>query len=172
MYSGWVNHIRSGVDMAKHDFAELKFSNKEVDDIAWYISLHMRPGQIVMAEEKQWKKKVRLLYSEAGYERVRNLLWLCISDVKATYNPLQTSFEAEFWHLLTLLDELQREEGQFTLKELAINGNDLMKHFGKTWGAWIKEMLAKALEWVMEDIAGRNDTKKILAFLDKKNLSL
>jgi len=33
-------------------------------------------------------------------------------------------------------------------------------------------MLAKALEWVMEDIAGRNDTKKILAFLDKKNLSL
>jgi hypothetical protein len=41
--SGPLNHRNSSPELMKQDFRALGFSNKEIDDIAWYISEHHTP---------------------------------------------------------------------------------------------------------------------------------
>ncbi|NOZ44896.1 MAG: hypothetical protein GXP45_07285 [bacterium] len=43
------------------------------------------------------------------------------------FNPIQTPQLQEIKDLQSLLEKLYAEEGQFTLKDLAVNGNILIK---------------------------------------------
>gem|GEM_PF-714882 len=166
MYGSWVNHVICGGEMTRRDFDALKFSKKEVEEMVWYVEMHMKPGQIVQSQEKHWKKKIRHLYSDAGYDRVKNLLHLCIADTRAQYNPLQTSYEQYFLQFLDILEELKQDEGQFIMKDLAVNGKDIMETFAIKPSPEVKKYLEKAFKRVLSDISGRNEKQKILDYLD------
>jgi hypothetical protein len=56
-------------------------------------------------------------------------------------------------------------EGQFTRKQLAVNGHDLMDHFGLPPGPILKQLLEKAFERVSARIESRNSKDVILPFL-------
>jgi hypothetical protein len=46
------------------------------------------------------------------------------------YNPLQNASDlSDSWFLKDLLVKINEEEGQFTAKDLAVNGKDIMEHF-------------------------------------------
>lgn len=80
MHGSWANHTVCGAEFTTRDFDACGFSRKEVEEITRYVAMHMRPGQILDAHPDNQIKKVRLLYSEYGYERVRNLFALCKAD--------------------------------------------------------------------------------------------
>ena len=72
---------------------------------------------------------MRQLLSEYGYERVKNLLDITVADRRGQFNPLQSKEVDAVSSLYKILDKLYEEEGQFTRRELAVNGDDIMQEF-------------------------------------------
>jgi len=167
-FGTWLNHVNSGVDHVAKDFGALWFSSKEIEAIQRYVAAHQKPGEILMSSPEKREKKLRIMLSEIWYERVQNILDITIADRLGQMNPLQNSADiSDVEGLRTMLDRLNTEEGQFTMKELKFNGKDLMKELKMTPGPQMGALLDKAFEWVRDDIKGRNTKGKILAYVKK-----
>ncbi len=164
--AGPLNHRRSSPEYVKIDFKSLWFSSKEITDIARYVAHHHTPEEMIFAKEENVEKKVRTFFSDAGYERAMNVLDIAMADRLGQYNPLQNSSDlSDVDKLKTILKKLQKEEGQFTMKQLVINGWDIIKQFKlAAWpDIWI--LLKKTLARVLIDIKKRNTRKEIFGFL-------
>ena len=164
--AGPLNHRRSSPEYVKIDFKSLWFSSKEITDIARYVAHHHTPEEMIFAKEENVEKKVRTFFSDAGYERAMNVLDIAMADRLGQYNPLQNSSDlSDVDKLKTILKKLQKEEGQFTMKELVINGWDIIKQFKLTAWPDIWILLKKTLARVLIDIKKRNTRKEIFGFL-------
>lgn len=165
IHSSRANHVVCWPEYAEKDFRELGFSNKEIEEIKLYVALHMRPGQILTARPDNQIKRVRQLLSEYWYERVKNLLDITVADRRGQFNPLQSrEVDAVQW-LYDILEKLYQEEWQFTMRDLAVNGDDIMQEFDlKPWPE-IKNKLQAAFDRVLSDIAGRNIKETIITYL-------
>ncbi len=85
---------------------------------------------MLATKEENVEKKVRTFFSEAGYEKAMNLLDITMGDRLGQYNPLQNSSDiSDIDKLKSILKKLHKQEGQFTMKDLAVNGSDIMHHF-------------------------------------------
>jgi len=164
--AGPLNHRRSSPEYAKKDFKALGFSSKEITDIARYIAHHHTPEEMIFAKEENKEKKVRTFFSEAGYERALNVLDIAMADRLGQYNPLQNSSDlSDVDDIKKILKKLQKEEGQFTMKDLAIDGWDIMKEFKLPASPTIWMLLQKTMTRVMSDLKTRNTKKQIFWFL-------
>lgn len=169
LHWSWYNHSVCWAEFAEKDFAALSFSSKEIEEIARYVAMHMRPWQILDARHDNQRKKVRLLYSEYGYDRIKNLFDICKADRLWQYNPIQSQEIDAVTVLYNHLDYLRDNEWQFTMKDMIINGDDIMHHFGLQPWKHIWDMLQKAFERVLHEKDDRNTKHAILAYL-KGNL--
>lgn len=163
--TGYVAHPEIGVKLAHADFSRLAFSHKEIDQICRYIKHHHRPGEILDSKPETWPKKLRELISDGGYEATMHLLTIATADRLGQYNPLQKAAISELDHLKTLVTDLYTTEWRFTIKQLAINGSDLMQDFWLTPGPQIGTLLQKAFEWVMNEVTARNTKEEIYKYL-------
>ena len=78
------------------------------------------------------------------------------------YNPLQNASDlSDSRYLKDLLVQINEKEGQFTAKDLAVDGKDIMEHFHLTPWKMVWELLQVALDWVLGDIENRNTKKQI-----------
>lgn len=161
-----LNHRRSSAGYVKSDFARLGFSTKEIDEIVRYVNNHHTLEEILYALPEKREKKIRGFLSEAGVERFRNILDITIADRRWQYNPLQNSSDiTDVDKIRKMMERLHKQEGQFTMKQLAINGADLMKKFRlKAWPK-VGELLEIAMQRVIDDIKGRNTKEKIFCYL-------
>lgn len=164
--AGPLNHRRSSPEYVKIDFKSLWFSSKEITDIARYVAHHHTPEEMIFAKEENVEKKVRTFFSEAGYEKAMNVLDIAMADRLGQYNPLQNSSDlSDVNKLKIILKKLQKEEGQFTMKQLVVDGWDVIKQFKlKAWPD-IGMLLKKTLARVLIDIKKRNTKKEIYGFL-------
>jgi hypothetical protein len=78
---------------------------------------------------------------------------------------LQKAAITELELLKTMVTELYETEWQFTMKQLAINGTDLIQDFWLTPGPYLGELLQKAFERVMTDVPIRNSKEEIYGYL-------
>lgn len=164
--AGPLNHRRSSPEYAKTDFKALGFSSKEITEIARYIAHHHTPEEMIFAKEENREKKVRTFFSEAGYERALNVLDIAMADRLGQYNPLQNSSDiSDVDEIRKILKKLQKQEGQFTMKNLAVDGGDIIKQFKLKPGPTIWVLLKKTLARVMSDLKTRNTKKQIFAYL-------
>ena len=154
--------------MAREDLELIGFSNKEIEEVVWYIWYHMKPGEILMSKKENWKKRMRELYTQWWYQKVCNLLDICRGDRRGHFNPIQKPNIDDIDQLQTILNDLQNQEGQFTPKQLAVNGNDIMREFNLPAGKQIGELLDKIFSRVLDDVKGRNTTGKIMTWLKKE----
>lgn len=161
-----LNHRNSGPDLAKEDFSRLWFSKNEIKDISRYIAKHHTPGEILDAKPENRIKKLRKLYSEAGFEKVNNLIDITIADRLWQFNPMQNSTDiTDVEGLRTLLKKLKKQEGQFTSSDLKVNWEIIMKYFDlKAWPQ-IWKLLKQAIDRVLSDIKNRNNKSEILKHL-------
>lgn len=161
-----LNHRRSWPELVKKDFSRLWFSNKEIDDISRYVSQHHRPEEFLGAKDENKTKKLRKFLSDAGYEKALNVLDICIADRMGQYNPLQSSNDVgDVYEAIGQLNILHESEGQFTMKNLAIKGDDLIKKFKLKPGKQIGDLLKKAFDRVIDNIGEKNNKKAIFDFL-------
>ncbi len=161
-----LNHRVSWPELAKEDFSRLTFSKSEIKDICRYIFNHHVPWEILNANEENRIKKLRKLYSEAWFEKVNNLLDITIADRLGQYNPMQNSADiTDVEWLRIMLKDLEKEEWQFTQKDLQIDWKKIMKHFKIPAWPQIWELLSLAMNRVLVDIKNRNTEKEILTYL-------
>ncbi len=161
-----LNHRVSWPELAKEDFSRLTFSKSEIKDICRYIFNHHVPWEILNANEENRIKKLRKLYSEAWFEKVNNLLDITIADRLGQYNPMQNSADiTDVEGLRNMLKDLEKEEWQFTQKDLQIDWKKIMKHFKIPAWPQIWELLSLAMNRVLVDIKNRNTEKEILTYL-------
>ena len=167
IYSGWLNHVNCGQDLAEEDLLRIGFTNKEISEIKWYIKNHMKPGEILMSKSDSWKKKIRELYSEVGYEQVFNLFDITRGDRAGHYNPVQKPQIDNVNALYEILDDLKNSEGQFTIDKMLVNGDDIMKRFELSPSPEVWVLIKKAFVRVLEDAPKRNNKEKIFRYLTK-----
>jgi len=161
-----LNHRNSGPEIAKEDFSKLWFSKNEIKDIMRYIANHHVPWEILDAKDDNKIKKIRKLYSEAGFEKVNNLLDITIADRLWQYNPMQNSSDiTDVEYLRILLKQLKKEEWQFTSKDLKVDGKIIMDYFKIPAWPQVGDLLTQASERVMSDIKTRNNKEEILKYL-------
>lgn len=165
LHGSWANHTICGAEFAERDFLALWFSAKEVEEISWYVAMHMRPWQILDARDDNQIKKLRLLYSEFWYDYVKNLFDICKADRLWQYNPLQWAEIASVDVLYKKLNILRDTEWQFTKKELAITGYDIMESLHIPAGPLVGELLHKSFQWVVHDVEHKNKKDIILAYI-------
>ena len=167
IFSWPLNHRESSPILMREDFSALWFSKKEIETIERYIHEHHTPGEILNSHPNNRIKKVRKLYSEKWYEMVNNLFDINIADRLWQENPLQNSSDlTDSYYLKELLDQLKNSEWQFEMKDLAIDGEKLMKHFKLEPSRLIWELLHQAFDRVLTDISDRNNEKEIFNYLE------
>ena len=167
IFSWPLNHRESSPILMREDFSALWFSKKEIETIEWYIHEHHTPGEILNSHPNNWIKKVRKLYSEKWYEMVNNLFDINIADRLWQENPLQNSSDlTDSYYLKELLNQLRDWEWQFEMKDLAVDGEKLMKHFKLEPSRLVWELLNQAFDWVLTDINDRNNEKEIFNYLE------
>lgn len=93
------------------------------------------------------KKYVKRWLNKIGEEQFRRLLEVRKADIKAQ-NPIYKSSRLEkLESLKILLDEVSQENECFSLKDLAVNGNDvkvaMLLEKGKDVGHWLNTILDK-----------------------------
>ena len=157
----FYGHPKVSAAMAEDICTRLRMRKKDREDIVTLIAWHDRD---IPVTEKGIGSAVRAL----GEENFRRLLAVKRADNRAQAPEYRWVCQ-KIDRAEEILEELLRKKQCLCLKDLAVNGNDLLAlgYEGREIGA--------ALEWLLEGvIAGEMDNKRdaLLAALTKKNLLL
>ncbi len=114
----FYGHGDVSFEIAKNILRRLKVSNEEYSLISYlvkYHDVHIEPNE----------KSVRRALNKHGRERMKMLLQLKRADNKGQ-NIKDFDRTAEYDNLEKMIDEILAKEQCFSLKQLAVNGRDLM----------------------------------------------
>ncbi len=146
------NHEIAGARIAKEICEKLKFSKKDKEKIVNLIRWHM-----FTVDEKITDAAIRRFIRRVGVENVKDMMDLRIGDRLG--GGTQT---AESWRLKLFKKrvEEQLQPAPFSINDLAVDGNDVMKILDIKPGPKIGEILQKLFEEVDEDLS--KNTKEYL----------
>jgi tRNA nucleotidyltransferase (CCA-adding enzyme) len=157
----FYDHDRIGAEMAFPIATRLKFSNEERDRIVSLVRNHLfHYDEWTDAAVRRWMKRV-------GLDRIEDLFALSEADLRAK-GPM--TFDAT--HLLPLealkvhVAKIMEEGAALTTRDLAIDGNVLMKELGIKPGRIIGVILETLLEAVIND-PSLNEREKLLEMARK-----
>lgn len=139
------NHEIVGAKMAREICDRLKFSKKDRDKIVNLIRWHM-----FTVDEKITDAAVRRFIRRIGVENVQDMMDLRIGDRLG--GGTQT---AESWRLKLFRKRIedQLKPAPFSINDLAIDGNDIMKELNIKPGPKVGEILQRLFEEVDEDLS-------------------
>ena len=136
----FYGHAPKGAEMANGVLHRLKAPTALREQVVLLIDKHM-------TKIEPNKKSVRRWLSRLGWEIMDSLLQLQEADMgsKGTGNAEELR---QFGALRALMEEIRAENACLTLKDLAVNGNDLMAlgYRGREIGRCLQEMLDRILE--------------------------
>ena len=142
------NHEVAGARMAAEICDRLKFSKKEKDKIVMLIRWHM-----FSVNENQTDAAIRRFIRKIGVENVKDMMDLRVGDRLG--GGTQT---AESWRLKLFKEKIEQQlkPAPFSINDLAIDGNDIMKLLQIQPGPKVGEILQKLFEEVDEDLSKNN----------------
>ncbi len=116
----FFGHEKVGADISKEILERLKFPKKEIEIITKLIYLHL------FHYESTWSDAaVRRFLRKVGDMKILNLLFLLrVADEKG--NPISTYDFNNLENFKKRIDTINKKEGILSLKDLAINGEDLL----------------------------------------------
>lgn len=150
----FVGHPQLGEKLAKAIMRRLKFDNDTIRDVAVLVRYHDERPQLS-------PRNVRRLASRVGAAYMEDLIALKRADIIGQSDYLREEKLAAVDALAGLFDECKKQESALTLKDLAINGRDLMEAGipgGKLLGSILKELLSEVV-----DDPDRNNRKYLSA---------
>lgn len=148
----FYNHEIAGAKMAYEICQRLRFSKNARTKVAKLIRWHM-----FTVDEHITDSAVRRFIRRIGVENVHDMMDLRVGDRLG--GGTQT---AESWRLKLFKKRVEQElaPAPFSIRDLAIDGNDVMKHLNIKPGRKIGEILQKLFEEVDEDMS--KNTKEYL----------
>ena len=111
------------------------------------------------------KRTMRRLLNQIGKERIMDWFALKEADAKARKESNYSSIKNKIDKSIELYNQIILDDECFSLKDLAINGDDL-KGIGYKEGKEIGEVLADCLELVIED-AEKNNKEYLLEYANQ-----
>lgn len=143
-YVIFYNHEIMGAQMAYEIANRLHMSKKDRKKIVTLIRWHM-----FTVDEHITDSAVRRFIRRIGVENVKDMIDLRIGDRLGS--GTQT---AESWRLKLFKDRIEKElaPGPFSINDLAIDGNDIMKELGIPPSKKVGELLQKLFEEVDENL--------------------
>ena len=151
-------HAQVGAEMANTILLRLKAPTQLREEVVLLISQHMTK----LEPEKRF---LRRCLNRLGSDRVERLLQLQEADMGSKGTGKQDQL-LQFSQVRALLAEIKAENACLQLKDLAVNGNDLLA-LGLT-GKQIGETLNSLLEQVMDDVLP-NDRSVLLEAAKNRN---
>ena len=153
----FYGHARVSADLAEEALRRLKAPNQLREEVVRLVELHMTriPPE---------KKSVRRWLGRLGEQTLNRLMALQEADMgsKGTGMPAES---AQFGEIRRLAAEIQAENACLTLKDLAVNGRDLMA-LGLT-GKAVGQALNELLEQVMDERLPNEKTALLQAVKNK-----
>jgi tRNA nucleotidyltransferase (CCA-adding enzyme) len=146
------NHEVTGAKIANRICERLKFSKIDKERIVNLIRWHM-----FGVNENQTDSAIRRFLRKIGTQNVKDMMDIRIADRLGSGRP------AESWRLKLFKEKVaqQLKPAKFSINDLKIDGNDIMKELGIKPGPKIGDILQKLFEEVDEDLS-KNDKKLLL----------
>ena len=146
----FYNHEIAGAKIAFEIANRLHFSKKERNKIVNLIRWHM-----FSVDEHITDAAVRRFIRRVGVENVKDMIDLRIGDRLGS--GIDES-RAESWRLKKFRERIEEQlkPGPFSINDLAIDGNDIMKELHIKPGPEIGKLLQKLFEEVDEDLSKNN----------------
>ena len=141
-YSHFKGHGSVSADMAEAIMKRLKFDNDTITKVKELVFYHDATFTVERKSVKRWLNKL-------GEEQFRRLLRIRIADIKAQTSDFERERIQKITDIQMLLDDVLQENECFTLKDLAINGRDLIQcgvPEGKTIGTILNTLLTMVID--------------------------
>lgn len=155
----FVMHEKTGAALAEKELTDLKFSNKEIKYVSNVIRLHMRSMNRQMGKKALKRFLTKLESANVPYT---DWLRLFIADKKANRKSRNFTF-SEIRKFRETIKNLYVEEKVFSLKDIPINGNDIMQTLNIPQGKEIGIILKNIFTYC-QDNPEQND-KEVLTRL-------
>lgn len=148
----FYNHEVMGAKMSYEICERLRFSKKDRQKVVTLVRWHM-----FSVDEHTTDAAVRRFIRRVGVENVKDILDLRVGDRLGS--GTQT---AESWRLRKFRNRIEEQlaPAPFSVKDLAIDGNDIMQELNMKPSRKIGELLQKLFEEVDEDLS--KNTKEYL----------
>lgn len=149
-------HAKISAEIADNCLKELKYDNETRKKVVELVSYH---DVTFVYTEKEIKKCVKRWLNKIGEEQFRRLLDIRLADVLAQSPEYALNRINNIYKLLNALEEVLEEKDCFTLKDLEINGNDLIsigikqgKEIGNILNTLLDKVINEELENKKEDL--------------------
>ncbi len=153
--SVFYNHEIIGAGITKRIMRRLKFSNNDIKVVTHLIRNHM------FHYTYQWTDgAVRRFIRKVGLENINALFELRKAD--RIGNGLKKGESKSVENLKRRIEKVLEEENAITVKDLAVNGYDIMKEFGLEPGPIVGKLLHHLLETILDDPT-KNESETLLA---------
>lgn len=162
----FYGHAEIGERMARDILCRLRFDKKTVEDVCILIRYHDTPIE-------RTDKAVRRWLNRMGVSLLRQLLALKRADTMAHAVELMDGRLQELDDISERIDRLLAQQACFSLKDLAVNGSDLLElgfSKGKAVGECLRWLLDEVMEQHMENDAAvlSEAARKRLDYFSKK----
>lgn len=148
----FYGHEVVGARIAKKIAIRLRLSNKDVDRIFTLVRWHM-----FMYEPKMTDASIRRFIRRVGLENINDMMLLRVSDRKGGGS------KATSWRLRELQERIGEQLYEpLSLKDLKINGHDLMEQLKLQPGPMLGKILNTLFDEIIEDTS-KNDREYLLS---------
>ena len=155
----FYGHEEKSAEIARDIFNRLKFDNYTKDEACFVIERHMLQ---IEPTEKNVKRTLRRF----GENRVRNILSIMRAEAFAQAESLFADRDKKYSEIEKLIDRIVEEESCFSLKDLAVNGSDLVKMGFE--GPEVGQILNTLLDMVID---GKVDNKTEQLIIQINNMT-
>lgn len=162
-FDHFYGHAQVSGKIAEEVMRRLRFSNAEIETVVQLIAHHD-------VEFSPTKPCVRRLLNKFGVDQLRRLLKLRECDNRAHAEAAHQRFDSQTLPFVSLLCEVLAEQPAFSLKNLAVNGNDVLAYpikQGPVVGKILNHLLCLVMDGKVE-----NTREQLLAELDKTVLRI
>lgn len=154
----FYGHQVVGARLARRILRRLRYSNEEVERISHLVYHHM------FYYQTEWTDSaIRRFVRTVGLENIPDLIALRLADMSG--NGRRAGDRTPLERLLQRVDEVMAKDAALTVKDLAIDGHDLMS-LGLAPGPGFGRILRALLEQVL-DQPERNERETLLAEVPK-----
>lgn len=145
-------HGKVSADIADSIMKRLRFDNGTRNNVVELVYYHDATFEVGKKYVKRWLNKI-------GEKQFRRLLEVRKADIKGQKTDYEKSRIEKVNNIEDILEEILQEQECFSLKDLAVNGNDVKRTMnlkeGKDVGYWLNEILKRVIDGELKN--NRND---------------
>ena len=141
-------HGKVSAEITDSIMKRLRFDNETRNNVVELVYYHDATFEVGNKYVKRWLNKI-------GEKQFRRLLEIRKADIKGQKPDYEESRIEKVCNIESIFEEILSEKSCFSLKDLAVNGNDVKEVMklkeGKDIGYWLNEILKRVIDGELEN---------------------